>query len=276
MRRLLCPLLLALVPSAAFSAPLLDTFDGHPGGCLDVNDTAVGLMNYALAPNRWLGDWSALGAGDTLSVDVFEQLLSGSYNVPAEMFVLQGPGGRATALVNPTPANNAWTNFAVSLAPGDWTVTAGTWDALLADVQMVQISAEFVNGDEETRLDNIYLSEAPAPVSRVCILSLLDAGSEDWLIQNSGQITIASSGGDGGGYLQVPDATGITYAYAGTRFRGDWRPFEGLGKVGVSLRQLAGTATPLGPVPLIRLSGPGGSAEPDGWNPPSHGPIPLW
>lgn len=270
---------LAAPPAAA--APLLGSFDaglegwtvsgdntyqwqptgGLPGGCLDVNDLAVGLMNYALAPAPWLGNWSALGAGDTLSVDVFQQLLSGTVTPPAHMFVIEGPGGRAAAIPNPSPANGAWTHYAVSLSPSDWTLLSGTWAGLLADVQMVQISAEFVNGQEETRLDNVYLSEAPAPVSRACVLSLLTAGAEDWLIQNSGTVTVQAAGGDGGGFLQIADGGGLTFAYAGTRFRGDWRPFENLGTVGVSLRQLAASGATLGPVEFIRLSGPGGTAH---------------
>lgn len=281
MRRLPCLLALLLLPSAAFAAPIVNGFDaglegwtvsgdntfqwqpagGLPGGCLDVNDLAVGLMNRALAPTPWLGDWSALGAGDTLSVDVFQQLLSGTVVLPPEMFVLEGPGGRATAIPSPSPANGTWTHFAVSLSPADWTVTSGSWAALLADVQSVQVSAEFVSGQEETRLDNLYLSEAPLAVARTCVLSLLDGGSEDWNLQNTGQVALPATGGDGGGFVQFPDAAGLSYAYAGSRFRGDWRPFENAGKVGVSLRQLAAGTVPLGTVEFIRLSGPGGTAH---------------
>lgn len=281
MRRLAFMLALVLFPATVLAAPLLHTFDadlegwtvsgdnthswmpndGNPGGYLDVDDLATGLMNHALAPPAWLGDWSALGADDTLSLDVYQRRIDGTTTPPAHMFVLEGPGGRAVAIPAPNPPNDVWSHWSVSLSPADWTVTTGSWAALMLDVQVVQVAAEFVNGNEETRLDNMYLSTAPDPVARECVVSLLDSGSEDWTVQNTGTITMQSGSGDGGGFMQIADGSGLTTLYAGSRFRGDLRPFEDIGTFGLSLRVLSLSGTSLGPVPLIRMSGPGGSAE---------------
>ena len=270
-----------LAASSTASAPLLNGFDaglegwtvsgdnthqwqavgGNPGGYLDVNDLAVGLRNRALAPPSWLGDWSALGAGDTLSVDVYVRLITGSVSPPNYMFVLEGPGGRAVAVPSPNPPNLTWSNWSVSLSSADWTMQSGTWAALLSDVQIVQFGAEFVDGEEETRLDNMYLSEAPSSLPLTCVTSLFELSAEDWLVQNTGLLSRETSNGDGGGFLEIADGTGATTLFAGSRFRGDWQPLEDVGTVGLSLRVIGSAGTSLGPVPLIQISGPGGTAK---------------
>ena len=44
---------------------------GNSGGCLVVHDYAVGDINRAYAPNKFLGDWSTASLTDYISMDIY-------------------------------------------------------------------------------------------------------------------------------------------------------------------------------------------------------------
>jgi len=120
---------------------------GNPGGCLSVNDLAIGDDNRAIAPLVLLGNWSGLSNADTLSLDYFFQNTSGGAIVPAAyVFCIAGPGGAAHAIANYVPPQSAWTDLRVGMAAANWILESGTWGGLLADVNSLTIAGEFVTG----------------------------------------------------------------------------------------------------------------------------------
>ena len=276
--------LLALTTLATAQAQVTSTFDsdlegwlivgdnngtwqpteGNPGGCLDVNDLAVGQGNYASAPAAFLGDWSGMGAGDSLRCDIhFENTSGGALLTSSWIFQIQGPGGSAQALLNqPAPPQGIWTGWAVSLDAADWTVQSGTWQDLLADVTSLKITVEYVNGDEEVRLDNVHLTRSPLFILRPCLASTFEGTTtEDWSAENTGGLSNPGSGGNTGGFLRVGDGSGHGYVLAPGVFLGDWSTFNGTGSFSLDLRLLSRSGVSTGSASFVRLSGPGGVAR---------------
>jgi hypothetical protein len=235
---------------------------GNPGGCLSVNDLAVGDMNYVVAPPAYLGDWSGTTSADSICADYYFQNTSGGTVVtPAYIFRIAGPGGVALALVGQLPPQSVWTTLKVSLSPSAWTLQSGTWSGLLAHVNTLTLMGEFVTGSEVVRLDNIRLSASPATVFEECVTETFTAaGLGEWSFQNTGGTSNPGSGGDGGGFCQVSDASGWSYAYAPSRFLGDWSSLDGTGSLTIDIRRLSYSGAPINIPDFIRISGPGGTA----------------
>ncbi|MBM4119039.1 T9SS type A sorting domain-containing protein, partial [bacterium] len=87
-----------------------------------------------------------------------------------------------------------------------------------------------------------------------------ESGLGDWSFSNTGSRSNPGSGGNGGGFCQIGDGTGISYAYAPSRFLGNWFPLIGLASMTIDLRRLSSSGDPLVVSEFIRLSGPGGTA----------------
>jgi hypothetical protein len=237
---------------------------GNPGGCLSVNDLSSGPINVAVAPKEFLGDWSLLGPGDTLAVDLFLQPIAGDSLPSPFLFRLVGPGGSAHAPIGTSfyPSENLWTRYAVSLSPGDWTLESGTWAGILATVQTLYVAAEFVNGTEDCRIDNVYLSQTPVPLTSPCLASTFSGtDTEDWSFANTATVAFSATGGNAGGYVQVTDGTGTSQAIAPSSFDGDWSTFDGVGTLRVDLRLLSASGNAIGAADFVTLSGPGGAAR---------------
>lgn len=220
-------------------------------------------MNYVIAPPAYHGDWTGMTAADSLSVDIYLKNLGGGVVNPEYIFRIAGPGGAAHALSGAAyyPADSVWTHYTVSLDESQWVIEQGTWDAILANVNTLRITGEFVNGNEACRVDNVVLSGSPAAIWEPCLWdTFTTGGTGDWSYQNTGGVTNPGSGGNGGGYLRITDAAGISVMLAPATFLGDWSPMDGLGYVSLDVRILSGSGERLGLIEFIRLSGPGGSA----------------
>lgn len=247
---------------------------GNPGGCLAINDLATGQLNYASAPARFLGDWSAMGGADSLAVDIYFVNSSGGplYTNPW-LFSISGPGGSAIARAPfPAPAQGAWTTYAVTLDSTVWTMQSGTWSALLAQVQSLKVAAEYVTGDEIVELDNARLTRSPAPLFVPCVSSVF-AGTalEDWSFSNT-SASNPGSGGTGGGFLKLSNsAAQAGRALAPARYLGDWLPLDGSGAISFDLRVVVAGSAATGSGAFVRISGPGGSAH----VPVAAGDLPL-
>lgn len=272
-------------PAAARAAALTDSFDsssggwritgdnaaawsatgGNPTGCVYVNDLATGDMCYAVAPAPWLGDWSALGASDTLRADLYLHNSSGgAWVTPEYIFRLSGPGGMAHALsgIAYLPPDGVWTTYRVSLTPAAWTLDSGSWTALLADVQSLRLLGEFVTGDEDVRFDNVSLSRAPAHAFAPCVAADFNDGTlGDWSFANTGGVSNPGGGGNTRGFCQVADGTGTSYAYAPAVFLGDWSALDGVGEIAVDIRVVSAAGALLDLSSFVRLSGAGGVAH---------------
>jgi hypothetical protein len=237
---------------------------GNPGGCFNVNDLATGQGNIAAAPNKFLGDWSAVNSGDHLSFDVYFQNISGGRLLSLPwMFRITGPGGKAIGLVPAsTPPQNVWSNVSVSMDPSDWVVESGTWPDLLSEVTSLELLVEYVDGDEIVRLDNIRLNVTPVPVFDPCAASHFNGtGIDTWSYQDAGAMSNPGDDGNGGGFLRFGDASGNSYAFTPSRFLGDWSALNNNGYVTLDIRVLSSSGNNLGSPEFVRLSGPGGAAH---------------
>jgi hypothetical protein len=238
---------------------------GNPGGCLDVNDAVSGIMNWAIAPRKFHGDWSVFSLTDSICFDIYEVNTSGGTWVTVEHIWIEGPLGRAWAVdpALPTPPPSAtWLTAKIPIDPAHWNVESGTWEGLLSNVTSVRIFAEWVSGGETTWLDNIRLTATPSQVFSPCLSTAFNTpGIGDWTFQGANAPTNPESGGNGGGYAGVSDGAGSnSYGIAPPMFQDDWTGFDGAGYVTVDIRILSSTGTNLGSPDFIRISGPGGAA----------------
>lgn len=134
---------------------------GNPGGYLQAVDPALGINTDAAAPMPFLGDWSSLDGIGWLSVDL--TIISGGNVTDGEMFQISGPGGAAYVLwpITAGPPHGQWDTFSVRMDKSAWTMTSGTWEGLLLNVQSLLIDLEHINGVETTGLDNVVLTPEP-------------------------------------------------------------------------------------------------------------------
>ncbi len=103
---------------------------GNPGGCFRVDDDATGDMNRAYAPYKFLGSWQNATETDYISADIKVSQASGSYVATNYVFRIQGPGGLATAIINPTPSTELWVPYSVPIQASQWVVLEGTFEAI--------------------------------------------------------------------------------------------------------------------------------------------------
>ncbi|MCD4818222.1 MAG: hypothetical protein K8S23_05990 [Candidatus Cloacimonetes bacterium] len=144
---------------------------GNPGDCLKVFDYATGAMNYAIAPLKFTGDWSMATTSDYLHFDLKVVTPISLYCSTTLVFEISGPGGKARYIpADPTPPLNVWTSYTADLDPLQWNIIEGNWLSILADVDLLRIRAEYLNGDEYVLLDNILLTIDPiiSPVTPNC------------------------------------------------------------------------------------------------------------
>lgn len=143
------------------------TTGGNPGGFLRSSDPAAGSNTDALAPAKFLGDWSAYDNGvGSVSADLTIISANGPHTEGVE-FLISGPGGQASFRF-PTsggPSIGTWTTYSLPISQSAWNITGGNWTSLLSDVQVFRIDLEFISGTEVTGLDNVRLAAIPAPAT---------------------------------------------------------------------------------------------------------------
>jgi len=184
----------------------LSSAQGNPGSSLVVDDDATGSINYAVAPARYLGDWSDALPTDSLVLDVYvESTDPDTIDSPLPAFELIGPGGRATALEGLNSPCNQWSRVGLPLDPTLWNVTSGTWTGLLNGVTLLRIRAEYITGDENVYLDNIRLDVQPIRGAiRDTICSDFEDGTVDgWRFEEAGTIDVTMASGNPGLGLSV-------------------------------------------------------------------------
>ena len=236
---------------------------GNPGGCFRVDDDATGDWNNAFAPVKFLGDWSSATINDYIKADIFLHQISGSYSSGTFVFDIKGPGGEAKAFVNAQPPFDVWTTYTAYLNPADWVLVSGDWNLLLEHVSDIIVRAEYIEGDEYNRLDNIELSFTPVavPVEPVICSDFEYEGYDGWSFSSTGGITNSTSGGNPGRCIKISDATGISTGYPPPKYLGDWTlldNYEAEIRVDFKITNISG------PVLIsdyfLKISGPGGEA----------------
>lgn len=143
--------------------------EGEAGGYARFEDTSP-TGDYARAPGDYLGDWSWMDGVGFLHWD--HRIFRLGYNPTVGDYkaVIAGPGGRAE-LTLPGPSGvTDWEPVTAHIYEGAWSVEAGTWPAILAQVDTLLIVIEMVGNSgpgseaDVDGLDNVVLG---APYSTV-------------------------------------------------------------------------------------------------------------
>jgi len=237
---------------------------GNPGACMRLDDDATGDMNRSYAPLKFLGNWSAATGNDTLRADIFLHRVTTTWVTTNYLFRITGPGGQATAIINPHPGPDVWTNYKISLAQSDWQLNYGTWSGLLQHVTELIVTLEFIDGDEYNRLDNVKLSFTPGlmPVVPSLCNDFEDGTYQGWSFTGTGTVSNQSSGGSPGRYLSIANNSSYTgYGYAPSKFLGIWTGLDNHAAEIVFDLRVTTTGALQTTDAFLRISGPGGAAK---------------
>jgi PKD repeat protein len=237
---------------------------GNPGGCFRVDDDATGDWNNAFAPVKFLGNWSSATNSDFILANVFIHQINGSYGVGTYIFKIKGPGGEATAFANIHPPLDVWNTYTAYLDPANWTLVSGTWNLLLEQVNELVVRAEYINGDEYDRIDNVQLSFTPVviPVVPVVCSDFEDGGFDGWSFGYTAGVTNQATGGNPGRYIRITDGTGTSTAYPPPKYLGDWNNLNNHNAdIRVDLKVTDFTAAAFISSYFLKISGPGGVAQ---------------
>jgi len=137
---------------------------GHPGGrMLFSNDTSD--STFVVAPAKF-----RTGAIDFKKLNnkgyiVFQHELvqNGGTGFVAYEIDMTGPGG-AAVFTGGLPLNklNNWQTVVAPLVQGNWTVSGGSWTALLNDVEDIRIRIELIDGSPDVEaIDNVKIVSHP-------------------------------------------------------------------------------------------------------------------
>jgi len=237
---------------------------GNPAPCFRVDDDATGDINYALAPPKFMGNWaSGSTASDYVSADIFLHRSSGGYISNSFVFKIIGPGGEATAIQSAQPTLDAWTTYTAFLDPANWSVS-GDWDLLLQQITAFIVTAEYINGDEYVRIDNVTLSITPEiiPIVPVICSDFDDGGYDGWSFVSTGGVSNTTFSGQPGRSIKISDGSGVSTAYPPVKYLGDWTQLDGYAAhIIMDVNISSHTGDPLIKEYLIRISGPDGSAK---------------
>ena len=235
---------------------------GNPGDCLKVHDYATGSMNYAIAPLKFTGDWSSATSTDSLYFDLKVVTSISTYCSDKWVFEISGPGGKAQFTPpDPDPSLNVWTSYSAKFDSLQWAIIEGNWIDILADIDLFRIRAEYISGDEYVLLDNILLSITPIiqPVIPLVITDFEDGTHDGWFFEDTGSVTIESSGGNPGKCCKISDKAGVTsQAVAPPKFTGDWTQLDESAAFMFDLK--INQETVVFSDYLIKISGPYGEA----------------
>ena len=205
---------------------------GNPGGCLQIDDDAIGEWGLATAPPAYLGDWSAFAPTDSLVYDAIHIPLGSQTGNPPVMFRIEGPGGAATATQAGFPAH-VWNHFAIPIDPTAWEMQTGTWTGLISNVTAVELAAEMIVGDEVVLMDNVRLDGDPLPTSPTVILDTFEDGLLGWS-GHSASVTLMTDDGDTGAFLKVVEDRDGGRAVLPSWYGGPWTEWEGIGEFSFS------------------------------------------
>ncbi|MBN1816575.1 MAG: hypothetical protein JW828_04395 [Sedimentisphaerales bacterium] len=129
---------------------------GNGGGYLSIADKA-GVLSVALAPAKFLGDWSSLDGSGIVTADLRIVRRGGTAPDISEFIRISGPGGSAFVPIEPAAfpeSSLVWKTFTYPIDASAWTVDSGTWQDLLQDVSECRIVVEFYDGTDTIGLDN--------------------------------------------------------------------------------------------------------------------------
>lgn len=237
---------------------------GNPGACFRVDDDATGDWNNAFAPVKFLGNWSAATTADYLTADVFLHPIATSYGSGIFVFQISGPGGEARAFVGSQPTFDTWTTYTAYLDPANWTMLSGDWILLMQQVNELIVRAEYIQGDEFNRLDNVGLSFTPViiPVAPVLCSDFEAEGYDGWSFSSTGGVSNSTTGGNPGRCIKINDGSSISKAYPPPKYLGDWTQIDfHNADIRVDIKITGYSGTLLTNSYFIQISGAGGVAQ---------------
>jgi len=135
---------------------------GNPGRYIRIND-ATGI-SLATSPPKFLGDWSLLdNHAAEIHADINIISSSGGTYLHDFFIKIEGPGGEATFPIDNSIENalGQWYTFSFPIEEASWTVTSGTWTALLSNVNKLSMVLEYISGSETVGFDNFCITNLP-------------------------------------------------------------------------------------------------------------------
>ncbi len=192
-------------PSASIT--YLET-GGNPDGYIRFNEPGQGTTDWFSAPAAFLGDKEGFYGGEIN----FDLRISNTANLSSVDHVRIIGGGLSLAATIPLP-NSTWQSFNVPLESGTWRLSGSATLAteaqiktVLADLQTLNIAADWRSGSEQISLDNFEM--VPGPTTYVLSGATTGTGTSlDGVIFNSGETTVTWTAADNCGTSLTCDFT---------------------------------------------------------------------
>lgn len=193
--------------------------EGNPPPCVfyDDIDNGTGILK---APAKFLGDWSALDGVGLLQWDHRVVTIGCNPSLVPYSARIIGPGGEAVfeQEIDSGTATN-WSTIVAPISDTEWTVVAGDWSELLANVTELRISIEQVsnqgcaNPPDEDVVDSIRLVGNSADLSVVKTQLRDVVARSDTLVYT---LTVTNHGPDGAVGVLLEDRLppGVTFVSA--------------------------------------------------------------
>ncbi len=149
---------------------------GNPDGYIRFEDSTT-EDGFGYAPGKFLGDWSDLDGTGFISFDhqIFQAGdLDNSGIHSYEINISSGTENVAIWQGKKPEELGSWQSRVAPLTESEWSVTKGSWSALLANVTVMKVRVEMVeNGTSPNRdvtgIDNVCLNQRPSIPKIVCI-----------------------------------------------------------------------------------------------------------
>ncbi len=150
-------------PAAEFT---WESTDGNPGGYVRFEDS-TGDTGFGYAPEKFLGDWSDLNGAGYISFDhqIFQTGHLGNGGIARYEINIRSGSENVGMWQGRVPDSiGSWKRKVAPLIESRWSVTKGSWTALLADVTEVKIRVEMVDNDNSpdrdiVGIDNVCLDQ---------------------------------------------------------------------------------------------------------------------
>jgi len=135
----------------------IESSGGNPGYCCRVDDQ-IGVLSQAIAPPKFLGDWTQLDETAVFMLDI--KTNQATVNDVGFFIKISGSGGEAIIPIDYAleEAYNHWKTFSYMISDTVWTVNSGTWLDILTNVEEVRIVLEYTDYYDIVRMDNIRIS----------------------------------------------------------------------------------------------------------------------
>ncbi len=142
-----------------------DSPGGNPGGYVRFDDATAGFTNL-YAPAKFLGDWSELDGGGSISYD-FKMIDIGPGSFHPHEILIFGSDGEQALWYGPTPTGPTdWLTIRAPLDEIEWSISGGNWATLLSHVTELRIRMDHTATTPDIEgLDNVVLIPEPASLA---------------------------------------------------------------------------------------------------------------